>query len=188
MGNKKLRFSVVEKKTLRTLIVFVVIQLVIIFVFVRLFRSSQQINIEDVKQIDITVDDTYRFWTRHDSWLIVLSDSTDYLFASPPTDEESSLHEIYKSIHKGDKLSLMYQEIYNFLGKTNLVVDARSETQTFRTFEAYNKGKEGLPLFVIILSSVIEIAFIGIVFVSVWLDRNILKGIYRKIKRHSLRN
>lgn len=183
---KKIRFSVVEKKLLREVLLFIAIQLVIIFVSARLFTNSQPTSIDDVKRVDITVDDTYRLKVLKETRLYVVSDSTTYVFSAIPNFKEASANEIYKSINEGDKLSLMYEETFSIFGKTNLVVDARSETQTFRTFEGYNKGKENLPLIVIIASSVAEIVFIGIIFMSVWLDRNILNGIYRKIKKYKL--
>jgi len=188
LGNKKLRFSVVEKKTLRMLILFVVIQLVIIFISVSFFRDSQPTSIEDVKRVDIVVDDAYRLQILRENRLYVVSDSTTYVFTSRPGAKEYSVNQIYKSIHEGDRLFLMYKETSGIFGKVNFVVDARSETEIYRTFEGYNNGKKGLPLIIVIASAVIEIAFIGIVFVSVWLDRSTFKSICRKMKKHSLRN
>ena len=179
MGKKKLRFSVVEKKTLRMLIVFVVIQLVIIFISVSFFRDSQPTSIEDVKRVDIVVDDAYCLPVMRENRLYVVSDSITYVFTSRPGAKEYSVSQIYKSIHEGDRLSLMYKETSSILGKVNFVVDARSETEIYRTLDGYNNGKKDLPLFVIIFSSVIEIAFIGIVLVSVWLDRSTFKSICR---------
>lgn len=176
-------FSLAEKKLLRTVIVLVLIQLLIIFTFVFMFRNSQQINVNDTKQIDITVNDVYYFRVLRENWLFVVSDSTEYLFTSRSTIKEYSVSKLYESIHEGDELFLMYKETYTVLGKVNLVVDARSKTETYRTIEDYNDGKQGIPVFLVVVFSIIEIVFIGIVFVYAWINYIIFKGVFRKIKQ-----
>ena len=54
---KKIKFSSLEKKLLRMVIVLVLIQIVIIFTFVHMLIGSQQTNVSYTKQIDIIVDD-----------------------------------------------------------------------------------------------------------------------------------
>lgn len=56
---KRKKFSLAEKKLVRTVIVFFIIQLFIIFTFIYTLIGSQQISVNDAKQIDITVDDIY---------------------------------------------------------------------------------------------------------------------------------
>ena len=169
-------------------IVLVLIQIVIIFTFVHMLIGSQQTNVSYTKQIDIIVDDIYYFRVPRENWLFVVSDSTRYLFMSRSTFEEYSVNELYESISKGNKLSLKYYEIYNILGKVNLVVDARSETETYRSIEEYNHGKQGLPVFVTIVFSIIELIFVIIVFIYVWLNYNTIKAFYRKTNKHLIEN
>ena len=152
-----------------------------------LVRGSQQIDINDTKHIDITVDDIYIIRVPKEDWLFIVADSTYYLFTSRATFEDYSVHELYNSIFEGDHLSLIYYESDSILfKKVNTVVDARTETETYRTFEEYNRGKQGVPVFVVILFSIIEIIFVGIIFVYVWINYSIFKGFYRKIKNHHL--
>jgi len=181
---KLTKFSLLEKKLLRMVIVLALVQIVIVFTFVHMLIGSQQINVNDTKKIDIIVDDIYYFRIPRENWLFVASDSTKYLFMSRSTSEEYSVNELYKSISKGNKLSLRYHETHNILGKINLVVDARSETETYRSIEEYNQGKQDVPAFVSIIFSIIELIFVGIVFVNVWLNYNTIKGVYRKTKNH----
>lgn len=179
---KSTRFSLPEKKLLRMVIVLFLIQLAIFFAFVSMFSDSQQINVKDTKQIDIIVDDVYYFRVPREDWLFVVSDSTEYLFKSRSTFGEYSVSRLYESIHEGDKLSLMFRETYTILGKVNLVVDAQSQTETYRTIENYNEGKKGVPIVISIIFSIIEVGFIGIIFVYGWINRSIFKGVFRKIK------
>ncbi len=179
---KKISFSLVEKKLLRMVIILALIQLVIIFIFLRLFRGSQQVNANVTKQIDIIIDDIYCYRVQGEYKLFIVSNATEYLFDSRSTFEEYSVSELYESISKGDKLSLMYYRTHRIFGTVNLVVDARSESETYRTLEEYNKGRKGVPLFVVIAFFLIEIVYVGIVFVYVWINCGAFKGVYRTIR------
>ena len=180
----KYKLSLAEKKLIRIGIGLVLIQLAIIFIFAYMLIGSQQINVNDTKQIDITVDDIYYSRVPRENWLFVVSDSTEYLFTSRSTFEEYSVSELYETIAEGSKLSLRYYETHMILGKFNLVVDARSETETYRSIEEFNRGKQGVPAFVTIIFSIIELIFVGIVLIYVWLNYNTIKGIYKKSKKH----
>lgn len=178
---KKNKFSLVEIKLLRTVIIFFLMQLLLIFAFTHVLAGSKQININDTKQISITVDDIYCFRVPRENWLFVVSDSTKYLFMGRSTFDEYSVNELYNSISKGDHLSLIcYESDSIVLGKVNIIVDARTETEIYRAFEEYNRGKQGVPAFVVSVFSIIELVFVGIIFIYVWLNHNIIRGVYRK--------
>lgn len=179
----KKKFSLVEKKLLRTVIALVLIQLLFVFTSIYALICSKPISENDTKQIEIIVDDMYFVRVPRENWLVVVSDSTKYLFKSRLTFYECSVDELYESISEGNKLSLKYYEEYNILGKSNLVVDARTETEIYRTIEEYNQNKQGVPVLVIIIFSIIELVFIGIICLYVWLNHNTIKGIYRKVKK-----
>ncbi|MBO5906559.1 MAG: hypothetical protein J6Q85_00200 [Clostridia bacterium] len=183
---KRTSYSLVEKKLFRAVILLALIQLVIIFIFVYILIDSKQINVNDTKQIEITVDDVCCFRVARENWLFVSSGTTKYLFKGRPTLEEHSVSELYESISEGDKLFLMYRETYEIIGKVNLVVDARSETEAYRTIEEYNRGKQGVLFFVSIGFSIIEIVFVGIVLVYVWVSYSTFKGVCIKIKSKRL--
>ena len=178
----KMRFSIVEKKLIRTVILFDIIQLVILFIFVSLLRNSQQVNEDSVQQADIVVDDVRSIRVARENWLYVVSDSNKYLFRGRSTFEEYSVDEIENSLNRGDMLSLLYIEEWTVFGKANAVVDARSGNMIFRTIEEYNRGKENLPIILIVAFTVFELIFLGIVFVDVRMNYKIFKEIYRKIK------
>ena len=174
---KRKKFSLSEKKLVRTVIVFFIIQLFIIFTFIYTLIGSQQISVNDTKQIDITVDDIYCVRVSRENWLFVVSNSTKYLFKSRSTFEEFSVSELYEVVSEGDKLSLMCYETNTIFGKVNLVVDAHSETETYRSIEEYNRGRQGLQPVVVMIFTIIETVFVGIIFVFVWMNYNIFKRI-----------
>lgn len=183
---KKMKLSVVEKKLLCTMLAFILIQMLIVFGFARFLNSSQPVDIQDIKQIDIVAEDISTVRVPRENWLIVVADSEQYVFENHSWHEEYSVNELYDSISEGDRLSLMYYESRNlFLGKANMVVDARTETEIYRSIEEYNRGKVGLPAAVaaIFSVSVIELFYIGVVAVYIWLNQNIIKRLYRKIKK-----
>lgn len=180
---KKRKLSLVEKKGVKAFLLLFLIQFVIILSFLCLARGSQQIDTNDIKQIDITVDNIYIIRVPKEDWLFVIADSTYYLFTSRPTFEDYSVHELYNSISKGDSLSLAYYELDSILFKgVNTVVDARTETEVYRTFKEYNRGKQGVYIFIVILYSMIEIVFIGIAIIYTWINSNIIKSVFRKHK------
>ena len=186
---KKIKFSIVEKQAMRTAIILVLIQVVIVIMFVFVFRASQPIDIKEINQIDIIVEDIYLVRSSRSNKLLVVSDSTMYLFQTSPMFEEYSVNELYELISKGSKLSIRYFETYMlYYGKVRYVVDARSETETYRSIEAYYSSHEGAAIFVIILFSVLELFFIGLVFITVLGNSGTFKGIYKKIKKHKLRS
>lgn len=180
---KKIKFSLAEKRLFRILIVLAFIQLVIIFTFVYMLSESQLVDINETKQINITVDDIYYYRKATENQLIIAADSEDYLFTGRSTSKECSVHDIYESISIGDRLSLTYYETYDMGERVNVVVAANDETDTYRTLEEYNRGREKVPIFVIVLYAIIELVFVGVIFIYVWTDFPTIKGIYRKIKK-----
>lgn len=184
MQMKKVMFSVVEKRIIRSMLMLGLVQMLILIAFIRMYNIGQPISIHDTKQTDIIVEDIYPISTRKEQWLVIVANSEKYLFESHSTFDTYSLEELNKSISKGDKLSLRYYEEYIVFRKTNLIVDARTETETYRTIEDYNSAKQGLPVFVVIVFSIVEIVFVGIVFIYVWLNHSIFKGVFRKTKNH----
>ena len=181
---KNIKLSAGEKRSIRAILLLTLIQLVIVLLLVHFMNESRQININDTKQIDITVDDIYIIGSRRLKWLFVADDSTRYLFMSRPTLEERSIYELYDSISKGDELSLIYYESNHIIfGNVNVVVDARTETEVYRTFDEYNRSSQGLSTFVLIVFLIAEFIFIGIAFVCVWLNRGNLKSLYKKMNK-----
>lgn len=181
---KKRKLSFTENKTVRAIFLFILIQTLIVFSFILLVKSSQQIDINDTRQVDITIDDIYIIRVPKEDWLFVVADSTYYLFTSRASLEEYSVHELYNSISKGDHLSLIYYELDSILfKKVNTIIDARTETEIYRTIEEYNRGKQGVPIFIVILYSIIELMFVGGLLIYAWINLDIIKSIYRKTKK-----
>lgn len=181
---KQIKLSLVEKKTIRMLLLFLLLQLTIIFSLISTLRGNWHIDINETKQANIIVDDIYCYRLSREDQLFVIADSKKYLFTGRDTLKEYSVNDLYNSISKGDSLSLLYYEAENIIfGKFNVVVDARSETEIYRTLEEYNRARKGAPIFVILLYSVIELIFVGVVLLYCWGNQKITKGLYRKIKK-----
>lgn len=180
----KFKLSTSEKKLIRTVLVYVLIQSLIVLAFMSMFRASHPVNIQDTKQIDITVEDTYYISIPKHSQLVVVATSGKYSFVNYSRFDEYSANEIYESISKGDKLSLTYYEGYSIVGKINRVVAAQTENETYRSLQGYIRGHQGLPAIIVLIFSIIEFVFIGLVLISTLLDKNIAKGLIKKLKQH----
>ena len=163
--------------------VFVLIQIIIVGSFLRLYSAGRPVDINDTKQADIIVEDSYLTSTRKEQWLVIIADSEKYLFESHSLFDSYPLGQLNESISKGDKISLRYYEGYAFFGRYNFIVEAQNETEIFRTIEEYNRSKQGVPIFAVILFIIIEIVCAFIVFVYFWINRNIVKGLFGKIKK-----
>lgn len=185
---KKLKLSTAEKGLIRSVLIVILVQVLIILLFVNTWKTSHPIDVTEAKKVEVTVDDTYYLSLRRSSRLIIVSDGAEYWIESRVFSSETSAGKLYDTISKGDKLSLIYCERTTlFWGNVNMVYDARTETEVYRSLEKYNRKQENAPIFVIIVFSVIELLFIGFVFLSIWLQKNVIKCFYRKLKKHLLK-
>ena len=184
MSMRRISISIAEKKLLHAAILFALINLLVVFLSLCLLRGTQQINLSDTKQIEIIVDDMYVIRVPREYWLIVVADSTEYLFMSRSTIKEYSVGELEQSISIGDKLLLTYFESDSgLLKKSKVVVGARTEIELFRSLEEYNQGRQGAPMVVVIITSIVMIVIWGVGFILLWLNNNTIKYLYRKIKK-----
>ncbi len=181
---KKTKLSIVEKKVLRTLAAFLIIQ----FGFVLLVCMGSPVAIQkNTKQVDIIVEDFYvvggysgRYKYRE---LIIESDSTEYRFDDRASLKEYSVPQISKAISVGDPLTIRYYERTGIFGTRMWVVDARTETEVFRSWEEYSKR----VWIVLILICIIDLLFVASFFAFLPFNKNTLKSIYRKIKKLSMK-
>ena len=182
-----IKLSSVEKNFLRTAIVLAIIQLTIISLFVYVLISSLQFNENELKHIDITVDDVYSVQIMREKRLIVISDSVKYTFRSPSFySEEYSVSKLHDAVSVGDKLSLTYCESRGLWRKSNIVVEARSDTEIYRCTEGFIRNRQGIPAFASIVFPITEAVFAGIVAVYVWIEIRTLRGLWRKMKKSYL--
>ena len=174
--------SLSYKKIIRDILLFVLIQALIICVFIFLMSDNQPININETKLVDVIVDDIYCFRVRGENWLCLVADSTKYLFFSRVTFADYSVHELYTSISKGDRLSLRYYESNSGLLKSNIVVDARSETEIYRTLEEYNRATQEGTIGLIIIFLVVELIFVGVFVLYIWWNYKTIKKLLFKMR------
>jgi len=159
---KRNRLLVFKINTIKTILKFVLLQLIILLVFIQAGKNSIPIDIKDTKQKDIIVSDTYclPLGKFHNDYLLVVdNEETEYMFADVNSASYSE-RELEKLISKGDRLLLTYYEgkILLFI-KVNIIVDARTQTQVYLTLDEYNEGRAGAPA-IIVLFSIIEFLFI----------------------------
>ena len=141
--HKKHKLSVVEKHLVRRMIRLFIIQVLIILVFVQSFDWFRSVDIRETKQADITVEEILPISLRRGRrGVVIVADSTEYFFSRTNTSSEYSNRELLETLSVGDHLSLHYREGYVLFGTGNLIVDARGETEIYRSLEEYNKSKK----------------------------------------------
>lgn len=167
--------SLKKKKIIRTLIVFTLIQVFIVFLFIRMLNESKPIDLQHTKQIDITVEEIMYERVISEYRFSICAGSAKYSFANSGAFSEYSSRELYESISVGDQISIIYYEKRNILNKSNWVADARTEAKVYRSFEEYNKHRQGVATIAIIIFSIIELLFIGIVSIYVILNKSVFR-------------
>ncbi|MBQ8576070.1 MAG: hypothetical protein IJ447_08505 [Clostridia bacterium] len=160
--SKKTRFFRRVKRNLknlkkRTIVCAVLVQMLLVVFLVNGIIDSQPIKPEETQQATIIVEKK-KYSSRPD-WFIVYSDSQKYYFNNFGVFGNYANSELNDSISVGEKLTLTYFEDYHLFANRNWVVDARSETEVFRTLDEYNEMHSGGDIAVIIIFCIFEIIF-----------------------------
>lgn len=182
---RRIKLSVVEKRLIRTFIIFVLLQLMIVGAFICCLKASEPIEKQDMKQLDIVVDNVDKVrWGRYSSKIVICSDSEEYFISSHRTSADYTIGELYETISPGDKLSIIYYERDSIFGQRNWVVDARTTDVVYRSIEGYyDSGQNGAMTRVIVLFAVFEVVFCGALFLFGFFNKNVLYGLKKKLKR-----
>lgn len=133
-------------KLIRQLFAIIVLQLIIIFIGFSLWDASQPINDNnsDIFHIQITVDDTVYERSINQYLFYIVSDEERYYFSnSGVVSDNLSNRELYESVSVGDTLQIAYYENHNLFGVRKWVVDARTETQIYRSLESLAQDSIG---------------------------------------------
>ena len=145
------------------------IQVLIVIIFISLLKESSPINPSKLKKTDVYVEKTSYMRYFSEYRFNIFSQSTRYSFANLGAFSKYSNNELHKNISVGDYISITYYEKQSFFGKSNMVVDARTEEQTYRTLKEYNENVKGLWVVIVILFVVIELVYIGGCLICFWL-------------------
>ena len=175
----KKKYSKTRRKCLKKILIPVVIQVIIILLFCKMINMSRTIDIKDTKQLTVTVDAIhYDHNGRLDNRVWIESNSQRYFFGRNATSNEYSVDEVFDSLSEGDQITIIFHEEDSIFGPQNWILDARTETEVFRTYEDYLKSKTNLIPAVCALFSFVELLFLsGVFFFTFPFDR------YSKWKR-----
>ena len=92
----KFRLSTGEKKLICTIILFILIQFVILGAFLSVYRESRDNLLERTQTDEIIIEDIYGTRVGTSRCLVVVSDSTEYLFSTYTDRGEYKLSELKK--------------------------------------------------------------------------------------------
>ena len=168
-----------QKRFIRATIMFIVIQILIILLFSFLLIESRPIDSKDMKRLDLVVESIDYKKVISEYRMDIYSDSVRYSFNSRSILSECSVSELYDKIKVGDRLSIIFFEKSNLFDKQNLIIDARTETEIYRSVDTYNNGKSSLVTVVIIILCIVEILFFGVLALFIYINRNTIKN-FRK--------
>lgn len=168
-----------KKRFIRATIMFIVIQILIILLFSFLLIESRPIDSKDMKRLDLVVESIDYKKVISEYRMDIYSDSVRYSFNSRSVLSECSVSELYDKIKVGDRLSVIFFEKSSLFDKQNLIIDARTETEIYRSVDTYNNGKSSLVTVVIIILCIVEILFFGVLALFIYINRNAIKN-FRK--------
>jgi hypothetical protein len=188
---KKFKLSVIEKQVIRSLIIILVVQFMVIQFFVNGYKNSFPVDVNDTKYVDITVSDVLKVTGRHNSFIAVNvysyldgSDYTKFVFYQSYSPNEYRLSELYEELFPGNVISLRYVERRAVVGKKNVVVAAETDRVVYRTIEEYNKSREGSWKTVFFWFLIVELVFLIGSVLHICFEFKIIKGLARKIKKY----
>ncbi|MBQ7761247.1 MAG: hypothetical protein IJ400_04245 [Clostridia bacterium] len=160
-----------RKYIIKFLLIITIIQVLLASVGALLIYESKPIRKEETETIIVKVEETkYERRLVSEYRFSVISNSIEYQFDERGAFSEYSNIELNEAIKIGDELSITYYK--NLWGKKK-VVDARSASVIYRSFECYNSQRAFA--FSIVFFAVLEIVFIAFTVVFVMLNRKKFK-------------
>lgn len=140
--------------------------MVILLLFIGLIRASRAVPLDETTTCVVDVEETYykRISSSERSFGII-SDSAEYRFPNfnDVNNSQYPNSKLMNLIKIGDNVTLVYYEDNGLFGTVNKVVDCRSDNMVFRSYEAYKTSLEQGRIAAIILFVCVELAFICIV-------------------------
>ena len=150
-------------KNRRLITIICAVQLVILTLFLAMLIQNQPVDPQKTKQAEIIVEDThYSYITKVGSRFVILS--VRYTFYNDATEPGYSNSKLYELISVGDRISIVYYEKPTIFGKKNVVIDARTETELYRSGTAYIDMAESSWIRVSVLFAPIELIFLAALF------------------------
>ncbi len=178
---KNIRLSFAEKKLLRSFILSVLLEIIIILLLLDALNGLYPLKIHDTERVDIIVEDLYYDYGRTSNRLVVSCGSEEYVFHNRSSEDEYSVRQLKEMIAVGDHLSLNYCEERNIWGKYNSIVNAQTESEVYRSIDHFNENqKNGSTIFIIVLVF-IELIFCLNVILYIFFNKNTIKSLLRKI-------
>ena len=175
----KTNHAIKKTKFFRLLLVFFIVQVVIIIFFSLFLHIHSPIQYEKIQQASIVIDkiEIGHFWGGGQE-LSIFSNSTEYSFPKIPVlgTEECSADKIKEQISIGETLHIYYVEEEGIAGTSYCILDAYSEDQVFRTLEGYNSWLSGQRKLDIVLFIFIEIGFLFVVAIFIFINRDLLRS------------
>lgn len=189
---KKVKYTKEEKRIIPTIIVFILIQALIIYGFLLCWEDRHPLDIKDTEQITITVEKVYVketfFGHRSTSKSLIVASKTDeFAFHSGVSAEGYPNWKLEDLISKGDTLTLTFIRNERWGGGIHTVVAAKTETETYRTFEGYNRGSKLTPYLIIFAFFTLESLFLGVVFLYFLMLPIVLQDIKKKRLKNAKR-
>ena len=169
---KKLK-TLYKQKIIRDFVIMLLVQIAIICLWV--IATEKPIDWNETKTIDVTVDDTVYCsgYKRHSTYYVV-SDGERYHFPNCGIFGKYPHSKLNKAIHIGDRLTITYYEDTVLFEKRNFVVAASSDTEAYITKEDYYNGYKGKPIISNVILSIVEVLFVGYVFLYISLHKEML--------------
>lgn len=180
---KKIKLSSAEKRLMRFYILCIIGKLLIIQLFLTALIGLRPIKLEDTKQIDIVVEDIYidRFRSQR---MVLFSDSEAYIINNRSSKDEYSISQLEELIFIGSELSLNYcEERYIWGEKYNLIVNAQTEEEVYRSINSFNENSKNGSQTLLIILIISDLFFCFGIILHTIDNKNIIKQLFKKYRK-----
>lgn len=171
-------YRIVKSKLIPFCIKVLLIQTIIVLIVLFIIDYAKPIPKSELKSANIVISDTYYpYRGRLGNQLYIWSNGQKYIFNSGSF-SDYPCWKLRDTLSAGDELNILYYE-HSF--SKNIILEAKSNETTYRTYENYRKGEKlAIPL-TIPLIIFVEGIFVLIVYVE--FDTNRDKFFKRKKKK-----
>lgn len=136
------------------------VQILIGLLFVQVLYDSRPINALPLESSVIVVEDICYERGISGRYISVYSNSEEYIFPRLGFHTSYPNGKLFDAITVGDKMFIKYFPKKELFSYKKYIVDAYTESKVLRTIEEYERGKNGVWIFELIIFTITEIFYL----------------------------
>lgn len=173
-----------EKFIKKFLLVMIPLQILMIFLFVYAFNLPDELNLEECISDVIIVDKKEKeFALRDEEYFFIYSNGVKYQYLNYGIFAKYSGNEFFKAIEEGQQLNIIYRKTRDPDSTLKILVEVKSEDETYLDFEESKSRTESDKTISIIFVSVLELLILAAAAFTIYAKYSELKFFGRRKKK-----